>query len=96
MGDLYTDPQIHCRSDIQAFGLGNGGQEGIDLFIRTHECNALCSYLKLPVLYSQKGNDRGTHISNNYLERKNRSYLDLDPVKMPQRTYEKPCCCNII
>jgi elongation factor 2 kinase len=47
VSDLYTDPQVHS-ADGQSFGKGNLGQRGIDRFIQSHRCNAICRYLKLP------------------------------------------------
>lgn len=47
VSDMYTDPQVHSQ-DGQGFGKGNMGQRGIDKFIQTHRCNAICRYLKLP------------------------------------------------
>jgi hypothetical protein len=47
VGDYYTDPQIHT-ADKKGFGLGNLGQDGINKFLATHQCNALCKYFSLP------------------------------------------------
>jgi len=52
VADLYTDPQIHTvvgddKVD-RPFGKGNLGQRGIDQFLKTHRCNPICRYLKLP------------------------------------------------
>jgi len=47
VSDMYTDPQVHS-ADGKGFGKGNMGQAGIDEFLRTHRCNAICRYLKLP------------------------------------------------
>lgn len=47
VGDMYTDPQVHS-ADGKGYGKGNMGQRGIDKFIQTHRCNAICRYLKLP------------------------------------------------
>lgn len=50
VNDQYTDPQVHTR-DGRGFGKGNLGPRGIDKFLATHRCNAICKYLKLtPVL----------------------------------------------
>ncbi|KYR02645.1 myosin heavy chain kinase [Tieghemostelium lacteum] len=46
--DLYTDPQIHTN-DGKGFGLGNLGKTGINKFITTHKCNAVCALLDLDV-----------------------------------------------
>ena len=47
VSDIYTDPQVHSVRNLDAFGRGNLGKLGINHFIRTHQCNALCQYLKL-------------------------------------------------
>ena len=44
---MWTDPQIHTP-DGDGFGEGNMGQDGIDSFLSTHWCNALCACLGLP------------------------------------------------
>jgi len=44
--DVYTDPQIHSN-DGDGFGKGNLGQEGINKFLQTHQCNAICRFLGL-------------------------------------------------
>lgn len=46
VGDVYTDPQMHSWNG-EGFGKGNLGQEGIDHFLRTHECNTICQFLKI-------------------------------------------------
>uniref|UniRef100_A0A6B2LAC4 Alpha-type protein kinase domain-containing protein n=1 Tax=Arcella intermedia TaxID=1963864 RepID=A0A6B2LAC4_9EUKA len=52
VADLYTDPQIHTTAGEdkgdRPFGKGNLGQKGIDQFLKSHRCNAICRYLKLP------------------------------------------------
>jgi hypothetical protein len=47
VGDAYTDPQVHT-ADGQGFGQGNLGQEGIEHFLKSHRCNAICVYMSLP------------------------------------------------
>uniref|UniRef100_A0A0N4ZXS7 Eukaryotic elongation factor 2 kinase n=1 Tax=Parastrongyloides trichosuri TaxID=131310 RepID=A0A0N4ZXS7_PARTI len=44
--DLYTDPQIHtvCGTD---YGDGNLGTRGMALFLYSHQCNEICSLMKL-------------------------------------------------
>jgi len=49
VSDMYTDPQVHS-ADGKGYGKGNLGQRGIDEFLRTHRCNAICRYLKLPAI----------------------------------------------
>lgn len=58
VGDLYTDPQIHCR-DTKRFGQGNLGVEGMLRFFATHYCNSICNSLCLPVQRA-KAAERGT------------------------------------
>jgi hypothetical protein len=52
VADMYTDPQIHTVAGEdkkeRPFGKGNLGQKGIDQFLKTHRCNPICRYLKLP------------------------------------------------
>jgi len=47
VGSFYTDPQIHSF-DGEGFGLGNLGQDGLARFLKTHECNQICSLVGLP------------------------------------------------
>lgn len=47
--DVYTDPQIHSL-DGEGFGKGNMGQRGFRKFFSTHKCNAICRFLKLPLI----------------------------------------------
>jgi len=49
VSDFYYAPQIHTKSG-KGFGEGNLGQNGIWQFTKTHNCNPLCSYLKLKPL----------------------------------------------
>jgi len=63
VADLYTDPQIHTvvgddKVD-RPFGKGNLGQRGIDQFLKTHRCNPICRYLKLPPI-NPRDEDIGT------------------------------------
>lgn len=41
-----TDPVVHCNN-IFRFGGTNFGQQGIDMFFRTHVCNSICASLQL-------------------------------------------------
>lgn len=47
VGDLYTDPQIHTITG-RDFGKGNLGLKGFEKFLKTHRCNSICRFLKLP------------------------------------------------
>ena len=53
MNDFYTDPQIHTKSG-KGFGEGNLGKDGIYQFVKSHQCNPLCTYLKLEPLNSSR------------------------------------------
>uniref|UniRef100_A0A7S2RID9 Alpha-type protein kinase domain-containing protein n=1 Tax=Mucochytrium quahogii TaxID=96639 RepID=A0A7S2RID9_9STRA len=57
VSDMYTDPQIHTINGTD-FGKGNLGIKGFDRFLKTHRCNRICRYLKLPPVnpkYSMEG-----------------------------------------
>jgi hypothetical protein len=51
VGDVYTDPQMHSADDDGSgngpWGIGNLGKKGIDRFLETHRCNAVCRALGL-------------------------------------------------
>jgi len=51
VGDVYTDPQIHSADDNGEgdgpWGMGNMGMQGIQKFLDTHRCNAVCQCLGL-------------------------------------------------
>ena len=38
VGDLYTDPQIHC-TNLKEYGEANLGTKGMALFFNSHRCN---------------------------------------------------------
>ena len=46
VGNVLTDPQIHCL-DKHRFGKGNLGYLGMLMFFNTHECNDHCKNLGL-------------------------------------------------
>jgi len=52
IGDEYTDPQIH--SVTESFGPADLGLEGIRQFFKTHRCNIICKFLKLPPMTSSE------------------------------------------
>uniref|UniRef100_A0A6U2Y647 Alpha-type protein kinase domain-containing protein n=1 Tax=Paramoeba aestuarina TaxID=180227 RepID=A0A6U2Y647_9EUKA len=67
VGDLYTDPQIHTLNLLQQKGMtgfggrGNLGTKGFERFLRSHRCNAICKYLRLPPVNAKEGSDdKGT------------------------------------
>lgn len=51
MDDDYTDPQIHTKDGL-GYGVGNLGKTGIDRFLKTHQCNAICQLVFLLIIYS--------------------------------------------
>ena len=57
VGDVWTDPQIHSRDGV-GFGKGNMGERGVEKFIASHRCNAICRYLKLPNLGRERRGGR--------------------------------------
>lgn len=42
-----SDPAVHC-TDLLRFSRTNLGGKGMELFFRTHQCNAICRALRLP------------------------------------------------
>lgn len=46
VGNILTDPQIHCL-DRKRFGNGNLGYKGMLMFFNTHLCNEHCKSLGL-------------------------------------------------
>jgi hypothetical protein len=60
VNDFYTDPQVHT-DDGKGFGLGNLGRKGMEAFMKSHQCNAICRYLNLPSMQS-KSVDVGTKL----------------------------------
>lgn len=73
VGDLYTDPQIHSI-DGSGFGKGNMGTRGFKKFFSTHRCNAICRFLKLPLI-NPKPN------SQELLTRPQKALMEGDKVK---------------
>jgi len=82
VGDLYTDPQMHTieieENNLKgAFrGKGNMGAMGIGKFLATHQCNAICKYLRLPSI-NAKLIDAGTIPAQTYM-----SYSKVDVVNL--------------
>ncbi|CUF59963.1 myosin heavy chain kinase c-like protein, putative, partial [Bodo saltans] len=52
VGDDYTDPQI-MSLDGEGYGRGNLGTKGMEKFLKTHQCNAVCEHLALPRISSK-------------------------------------------
>ncbi|KJE89314.1 eukaryotic elongation factor-2 kinase [Capsaspora owczarzaki ATCC 30864] len=65
VGDRYTDPQMHTIDRV-GFGKGNLGIKGIEKFLQTHRCSAICRYLKLPSI-NAKQYDVGTIPSTRFM-----------------------------
>ena len=81
MGDRYTDPQVHSSHDGVGFGKGNMGERGVDRFLASHRCNAICRYLKLPnVGPSSSHDEEGTMPSARYM-----SYQSVDVMNIEIR-----------
>jgi hypothetical protein len=76
VSDFYTDPQIHS-ADGRGFGKGNRGQAGIDKFLRSHRCNAVCRYLKLPSVNANYQEESGTLPLTQYMPREPEPAGDL-------------------
>ena len=65
VGDSYTDPQIHTIANLKGVqtvfgGKGNMGSEGLKKFIKSHKCNLICRYLRLPPVSGQISVKGGT------------------------------------
>lgn len=78
VADLYTDPQMHTIDNKKAelMGKGNMGVRGISKFLATHQCNAICRYLRLPSI-NAKLIDAGTVPAQTYM-----SYQKVDVVNI--------------
>ncbi|CEM36402.1 unnamed protein product [Vitrella brassicaformis CCMP3155] len=46
VNNIYIDPQIHSK-DMNCYGLGNLGEEGMGKFFASHTCNEVCVRLGL-------------------------------------------------
>jgi hypothetical protein len=78
VGDLYTDPQMHTRENMPSLGKGNLGTRGFERFLATHQCNAICAYLKLPLInQKEKEKDIGTRPDRTFM-----SYQHIDVVNV--------------
>merc|ERR1712136_147105 len=70
VNDLYTDPQMHTL-DGTGFGKGNMGMLGIEKFLSSHRCNAICQYLRLPLTNATKASAvEGTLPHKRYMTQK--------------------------
>ena len=58
VGDLWTDPQVHCIDKPNEFGVGNLSITGIAKFFKTYRFNPLCEWLGLtPFEHSPYGQE---------------------------------------
>jgi len=103
VGDLYTDPQIHSR-DGKYFGKGNMGPRGFEKFLKSHKCNAICRYLRLPPV-NAKRQDSGTVPRDAYMPMPTLSKVTLnlellasDPLacRLSEGRRDSKCCCVIL
>ena len=81
VGDLYTDPQMHTYNG-KGCGKGNMGKRGIEKFLSSHKCNAICTYLKLPHT-NLSSQFTGTLPQKRYM---NNEHIDQVPVTNGQYT----------
>eukprot|EP01112_Ceratiomyxa_fruticulosa_P020423 TRINITY_DN6947_c0_g1_i1.p1 TRINITY_DN6947_c0_g1~~TRINITY_DN6947_c0_g1_i1.p1 ORF type:complete len:435 (+),score=68.14 TRINITY_DN6947_c0_g1_i1:559-1863(+) len=87
VGDLYTDPQMHTVDSEGSRWLGKGdmGARGIAKFLATHQCNAICRYLKLPLI-NAKQVDLGTVPATSYMSYQHIDVVNIEyyhPVEVP-------------
>ena len=61
VGDTWTDPQIHSHNS-EGYGKGNLGQEGIQKFLESHQCNEICALLRLPVRQLKAASAEATRV----------------------------------
>uniref|UniRef100_A0A6A7FU59 Eukaryotic elongation factor-2 kinase n=1 Tax=Hirondellea gigas TaxID=1518452 RepID=A0A6A7FU59_9CRUS len=83
VNDLYTDPQMHSL-DGCGFGKGNMGRKGIEKFLATHRCNAICRYLKLAAV-NAKPDFSGTRPSSRLM-----SYRQVDVLTSVSDAFQNP------
>ena len=76
VSDSYTDPQLHSVDSEGFGGKGNLGQRGIDRFLATHRCNAICRYLKLPAVNANYS-DLGTLPVTQYMQQDNVKLVNI-------------------
>jgi hypothetical protein len=62
----YTDPAIHSTKHKGRYGRTDRGQDGIEKFYLTHECNEVCEKLGLPMRNCKE-------VRNRFRERKSSS-----------------------
>jgi Alpha-kinase family len=85
--DFYTDPQIHTLGGFEKAiktgrtvfgGKGNLGVRGINKFLSTHKCNAICRYLRLPMAQPQASpREIGTVPAQSFMKRESVQVFDV-------------------
>mmetsp|Transcript_28720 Transcript_28720/g.35194 ORF Transcript_28720/g.35194 Transcript_28720/m.35194 type:complete len:258 (+) Transcript_28720:1-774(+) len=92
VNDLYTDPQMHTYNG-KGCGKGNMGKRGINKFLNSHKCNAICTYLKLKAV-NKKAQFIGTIPNQQYMEqdsieplKNTRTIHDIPDTNIKTRTY---------
>eukprot|EP00026_Physarum_polycephalum_P005424 Phypoly_transcript_05458.p1 GENE.Phypoly_transcript_05458~~Phypoly_transcript_05458.p1 ORF type:complete len:527 (+),score=99.15 Phypoly_transcript_05458:312-1892(+) len=96
VADLYTDPQMHTIDIKKAelMGKGNMGVRGISKFLATHQCNAICRYLRLPSI-NAKLIDAGTVPATTYMSYQKVDVINIEcyhpsPLPVGQKTDASP------
>jgi len=100
VNDVYTDPQIHTTENVKSFGRGNLGQKGINHFLRNHQCNKLCEFLRLENVSSLPVKIQGTLPAVPLILQDNIGTVRFNPqdqVTSPLLNFPKKktrwCCC---
>eukprot|EP00484_Ammonia_sp_Unknown_P000346 CAMPEP_0197022338 /NCGR_PEP_ID=MMETSP1384-20130603/3249_1 /TAXON_ID=29189 /ORGANISM="Ammonia sp." /LENGTH=595 /DNA_ID=CAMNT_0042450369 /DNA_START=5 /DNA_END=1792 /DNA_ORIENTATION=- len=83
VGDLYTDPQMHTF-DGKGCGKGNMGKRGIEKFLGSHKCNAICVYLKLP------STNLGSQFTGTVPQKRYMNNEEIDQVPVTNGQYTVP------
>jgi len=94
VGDLYTDPQIHTQGDVLiGKGKGNMGARGFEKFLSTHQCNAICKFLKLPAI-NAKRDDVGTVPAQPVMSFQHVDVVNVEWVALPPSLSERSPLLN--
>lgn len=88
VNDRYTDPQVHSVDDPISFGKGNMGLNGLNKFLDTHRCNAICRYLKLPCINARSQCEDGTMPETVYMSFKSVEYVNVKNT-LPSRPHHQ-------
>ena len=91
IGDIYCDPQIYeeCKCEFS--------KSGFDKFLKSHRCNSICKYLKLPEIGPSEG-CRGFDAHNTLFDFEKSGYTPLlSEQRFPKIEEEKTkCVCAIL